>query len=275
MLQSRLHSLMLPWTLLALFSQVVSPREPMAQQDRAAETVDGAANTGEVTVEGLEVYERPDEGSYVTGALNQGDRVRVRRMVAGGWLAIDPPSGTLCWIDQSAIDPAAATEKESGRAAAPSRPKQNEQRRISVAGSRAVIRFGHEDARLPGPPCGELSQATIVELLDRVAARSWPRQLKKSVDRDRPAATARLLHSGRRYPHRATDPCRTRRGRPTRLRGSANSHEQIPLTRVSRTSRPTMRPRSRALMTRTARCGSASQLPSGEQKRCVLVTSRS
>jgi hypothetical protein len=162
-----LHSLMLPWILVALFGQVVSPREPTAQKDRAAETVDGAANTGEAAVEGLEVYERPDEGSYVTGALNQGDRVRVRRIIAGGWLAIDPPSGTLCWIDQSDIDPAAATEKESGRAAAPSRAKQNEQRRISVARSRAVIRFGHEGARLPGPPCGELRQATIVEPLDR------------------------------------------------------------------------------------------------------------
>jgi hypothetical protein len=41
---------MLPLTLMALFCQVVSPREPMAQNDRAAETVDGATNTGEVTV---------------------------------------------------------------------------------------------------------------------------------------------------------------------------------------------------------------------------------
>lgn len=158
---------MLPWTLLALFSQVEGARKPVAQQVRAAEAVDGQANTAKVTVEGLDVYERPQEESYVTGALNQGSRVRVRRMVAGGWLAIDPPSGTLCWIERSAIDPTAVRDKQNGGAADPARPRENAPRRVSVAASRAVIRLGHADARLPGPPCGELSRGTIVELLDR------------------------------------------------------------------------------------------------------------
>ena len=152
---------------MALFSQVVGPREPIAQQVWPVEAVDGQANTGEVTVEGVELYERPDEGSYVTRTLNQGDRVRVRRMVAGGWLAIDPPSGTLCWIERSALDPAAVTDKQSSGTADRARRRQNEPRRVSVGASRAVIRFGNAEARLPGPPCGELSPGTIVELLDR------------------------------------------------------------------------------------------------------------
>jgi hypothetical protein len=167
MLQTRLHASKLSWTLMALFGQVVSPREPMEQQARAVNAVVVQANTSEVTIEGLEVYERPDEGSYVTGALTRGDRVQIRQMVTGGWLAIDPPSGTLCWIDASVIDPTAVSEKQSSRVADLARSRQHEPRRAPVAATRAVIRFGHADARMPGPPCGELSRGTIVELLDR------------------------------------------------------------------------------------------------------------
>ena len=111
MFRSGLHTWVLPWTLLALFGQVDSPRPPDSQQIRPGETAVSQLSTSEVTIEQLEVYERPDEGSYITGTLKHGDRVRVRRKAAGGWLAIDPPLVTLCWIEQSAIDPSPVPSK--------------------------------------------------------------------------------------------------------------------------------------------------------------------
>jgi hypothetical protein len=167
MARSILHAFMLSWLLSAIFGQVVGPRELKAQQVRALETFASALTVGQVTVDGLEVYERPDEGSYVTGELTHEDRVRVRQTVTGGWLAIDPPSGTLCWIEQAAINPIAANDEQSGRVADPARARQSESQRASVAAIRAIIRFGHEGARMPGPPCGELNRGTIVERLDR------------------------------------------------------------------------------------------------------------
>jgi hypothetical protein len=152
---------------MALFGQVVGPRETLAQPGRPAQAVDGRPTAGEVTVEDLEVYDRPDEGSFVTGLLQQGDRVRVRRRITGGWLAIDPQPGALCWIDQSAIDAAAVTNTQRGAGADRARARQSEPRQASVAVTRAVIRSGHADARMPGPPCGELRRGTIVEQLDR------------------------------------------------------------------------------------------------------------
>jgi hypothetical protein len=166
MLQLCVHSSMVSWALLALFGQLVSPRQSMVWQVPAVAAVRGHSTPWEVTVEGLEVYERPDEAAYIIGALGQGEGISVRRMVAGGWLAIDPPPGTLCWIEHSAIDTTGVTVKESVPIGDAGRSKRNASRRASVAVDRAVIRFGHADARLPGPPCGELSRGTIVELFD-------------------------------------------------------------------------------------------------------------
>lgn len=40
-----------------------------------------------------------DPKMYPTGKLRQGDRVRVVREEAGGWLAIEPPTGSFSWIN--------------------------------------------------------------------------------------------------------------------------------------------------------------------------------
>ncbi len=166
MFRSCLHASMLLWILMAFFGQVVSPRELIAQSDRSAEALEGQLTTGEVIVDGLELYDRPDEGSFVMGELKQGDCVRIRQKLTGGWLAIDPPPGTLCWIGRPALDATAVAVTRTGGVADAARPKQSERRRASVATTRAVIRFGHANARMPGPPCGELSRGTIVTKLD-------------------------------------------------------------------------------------------------------------
>ena len=105
MFRSCLHASMLLWILMAFFGQVVSPRELIAQSDRSAEALEGQLTTGEVIVDGLELYDRPDEGSFVMGELKQGDCVRnppeAHGRMAGdrstpGNALLDRPAGPRC-----------------------------------------------------------------------------------------------------------------------------------------------------------------------------------
>src|SRR5689334_23068541 len=71
---------------------------------RAQEVAIEGPGAAEVAVEEIEVYEAPDESSLVTGRLVQGERVEVRSAEEGGWLAIEPPPGSFCWIAREALD---------------------------------------------------------------------------------------------------------------------------------------------------------------------------
>lgn len=65
---------------------------------------------GEVTGNNVYVRSFNDTNSYPTAQLNRGDRVRVVGE-RSGWLQIEPPSGSFCWIATDKVDrtPAAAT----------------------------------------------------------------------------------------------------------------------------------------------------------------------
>jgi hypothetical protein len=103
----------------------------------------------EVTVEALEVFDEPDESSYVNGLLHQGERVVVRDDERNGWLAIDPPAGSVYWVEQSALD-----EPEAGA-------------RARVRKQGGLVRSGNTAARMPGPPRATLERGAPVTLLAR------------------------------------------------------------------------------------------------------------
>jgi hypothetical protein len=127
----------------------------------------------EVVAPSLQVYDQPKATSYLTDSLRQGDRVKVRDQIAGGWLAIDPPSSGIYWIEEASLDfgsdkvragshfadPAGSSSSASEGDALPTR--------AWVVASRAPIRAGHPSARLPGPPGGSLPKGTMVRLVDR------------------------------------------------------------------------------------------------------------
>jgi hypothetical protein len=121
----------------------------------------------EVTVSKLEVYDRPNATSYLTGNLKQGDHVKVRERVTGGWLAIDPPSSAICWIDGSSLDFGSDKVRSGSHFRDPAGSRAAIPTRAWVVTSVAGLRSGHPSARLPGPPCGSLSKGTMVNLVDR------------------------------------------------------------------------------------------------------------
>jgi hypothetical protein len=101
----------------------------------------------EVVVAALDVFDEPDETAIASGRLQKSNRVTVRDAVRPGWLAIDPPPGSFCWIDESALD--AADAQNRARVTAPS----------------AVVRSGNARARMPGTPRSVLARGTVVQLL--------------------------------------------------------------------------------------------------------------
>jgi hypothetical protein len=123
--------------------------------------------TVEVTTPALEIYDRPHATSYLTGNLKQGDQVKVRERVVGGWLAIDPPSSAICWIDGSSLDFGSDTVRSGSHFRDPAGSTAAIPTRAWVVTSPAGVRSGHPSARLPGPPCGSLSKGTMVNLVDR------------------------------------------------------------------------------------------------------------
>jgi hypothetical protein len=148
-------------------------------QVEAADVTDGvtthtAPETGappyaaEVTTEGLEVFDKASEQSYVVSALSRGDTVRVRELAADGWLAIDPPPTTVFWIERSAI------QWSPGRAGQDGHVVDSDGTRADVPSTRAwvsvataVVRVGNRQARMPGPPRGQITQGTMVRLVDQ------------------------------------------------------------------------------------------------------------
>jgi hypothetical protein len=61
-----------------------------------------------VTAPEVEVRSGPsaDPKLYVTGRLHQGDRVKVVKETEGGWLAIQPPPGSVSWVNGRFVQPA-------------------------------------------------------------------------------------------------------------------------------------------------------------------------
>ena len=75
--------------------------------------------------------------------------------------------------------------------------KQSQPIRATVATPRAIIRSGHPEARLPGPPWGELSQGSMVRLLDRSPLKVGKGQSIDGLVCNRAAVEAALLHQRR------------------------------------------------------------------------------
>ena len=119
-----------------------------------------------VTVEHLDVFDQSDEKAYAVGTLNQGDRVRVRKILKEGWAAIDPPPMAIGWVQRTALDlrdePGAAGAAHGSAGAGASLPFN-----AQVVGDRVVVRSGHLRARLPGPPWTQLQGGALVRLVDR------------------------------------------------------------------------------------------------------------
>ncbi|HWE39059.1 MAG TPA: hypothetical protein VG406_21100 [Isosphaeraceae bacterium] len=109
---------------------------------------DAGPTTARVTVEGLEVLDATAASAFETGQLREGDRVVVRGVKPGGWLAIEPPRGSFGWIDQEDIE-----------VIAPGRAR--------VVAARSAVRSGNPEARLPGPPRKALARGAVVRLQDR------------------------------------------------------------------------------------------------------------
>jgi hypothetical protein len=152
---------------LADSGQADPPREPKLRSMSPVRSTTEWPIAAEVTVEKLVVHDQPNEASYINNALSRGDRVQIRGIVEGGWLAIDPPSTTLCWIEQSAIDRGIVLSGPRGRVSGPTLSRTSSPERAWVTAPRAVVRSGHPSARLPGPPRGYLHQGTMVRLIDR------------------------------------------------------------------------------------------------------------
>jgi hypothetical protein len=67
----------------------------------------GLPYSATVSVSEAEVRCKPSKAdlSYPTNLLHKGDRVRVLKEEAGGWLAIEPPAGSFSWINKRFLQP--------------------------------------------------------------------------------------------------------------------------------------------------------------------------
>ena len=93
--------------LLGLWLAGVGQVEPSRSTQTASVTLhtnDHRPVEEQVVVDRLEIYDQANEQSYLMGTLSHGDRVRVRGVLAGGWVAIDPPPTAIGWVVRSALD---------------------------------------------------------------------------------------------------------------------------------------------------------------------------
>jgi hypothetical protein len=102
---------------------------------------------GRVVARTLDVFDEPDGMGFITGELRRGDQIVIIGEQADGWLAIEPPPSSFCWIDRDAIEPLG-----DGRA------------RVVVP--QATIRAGRPGAKMPGPPRQQLAEGSLVRLID-------------------------------------------------------------------------------------------------------------
>ena len=122
-----------------------------------------AGMKGRVAVNTIAVHDAPRETAYELGRLEPGDGARIRGVVRGGWLAIEPPSWAICWVERTSV--------ELGEEGFGSRDHRREPHGSPltawVKDAGAVVRSGNPRAGLPGPPRMRLAGGTMVRLVDR------------------------------------------------------------------------------------------------------------
>jgi len=101
-----------------------------------------------VVAESLDVFDEPDNASFATGRIKLGDRIVVLDELGEGWLAIEPPPGSISWIDQDTINDVGEGEA-----------------RVIVP--RTAVRPGRPGARMPGSAHWVLEQGETVRLVDQ------------------------------------------------------------------------------------------------------------
>ncbi|MGP0062909.1 MAG: hypothetical protein ACLQGP_04805 [Isosphaeraceae bacterium] len=144
----------------------VAPAHPSPASSPTTESDDPPHATTTVVVARLEVFDQPDEKAYVVSELNPGDRVSVRKVLEGGWTAIDPPPMAIGWVPRTALDLGHKPDSaQHTRQPAGSRGDLPETAR--VIGAQVVVRSGQLRAKLPGPPWTRLQRGAVVRLVDR------------------------------------------------------------------------------------------------------------
>ena len=144
----------------------VAPARPSPPSSPTIAADDQPRVMTHAVTEHLEVLDQPEEKAYVLGTLNPGDRVRVRKILQGGWAVIDPPPMAIGWVPRTALD----LDNEPG-AAEPIRGQAGSRASLPatarIIGAQVVVRSGQLRARLPGPPWSQLQRGALVRLVNR------------------------------------------------------------------------------------------------------------
>ncbi len=142
-----------------------SPRARIRTESSTRPGSDRSSGMTATVIEDLEFTNRADEKSYVMGTLTRGQRVRLRKIMPGGWAAIEPPPLAMGWIARSelAFDHDQETAEKGSRPGDPAHLPTT----AHVVGERVMVRSGHLNARLPGPPWIPLQRGSLVRLIDR------------------------------------------------------------------------------------------------------------
>ena len=156
--------------LLAIF--LVAEQDDPPVKRAATSSQSHGAIEAEVEADRLDVFDQPGDQAFITGRVSRGDRLRVRadRIPCTGWLAIEPLPTSICWIKQSSLEVEDGDALQTaGQNDQPASRDRSRAESAWVSHPRAVIRSGHPQARLPGPPQGALPRGTMVQLVDRPA----------------------------------------------------------------------------------------------------------
>lgn len=106
-------------------------------------------SSAEVAVDKLDVLDRPDPASLATNRLRRGDRVRVvASRSTNDWTAIEPPEGSISWIERDKVETLAENEARVIEARAPTCP-------------------GNRTAWWPGTPRRVVREGDLLNLVNR------------------------------------------------------------------------------------------------------------
>jgi hypothetical protein len=103
--------------------------------------------TAQVASVSAEVFVSPRIGSFSTGKVRRGEQLVVYRVLDGGWVEIDPPAGSISWMEADDLE-------------------KNADDTLRVVVDRAYIRPGRPGALLPGPPRAVLRKGATVRALE-------------------------------------------------------------------------------------------------------------